>query len=125
MRKTFAASRFADHAMSQRGNNDLLTLTAPELMPGYHRAFLEAGADFIETNTFNSTSISQADYGLEAEVYELNEAAAAHWPAGVADEVSEQTPGTAQVCDWRAGPDQPHGVPLPGCESPGFPQYLL
>ncbi len=51
----FRGKRFADHALPQRGNNDLLTLTAPELIADIHRGFLEAGADFIETNTFNST----------------------------------------------------------------------
>ncbi len=55
-----------------KGNNDLLVLTQPELVRGVHRAYLEAGADLIETNTFNATSISQADYGLESLVRELN-----------------------------------------------------
>ncbi|MHB8571262.1 MAG: homocysteine S-methyltransferase family protein, partial [Metallibacterium sp.] len=55
-----------------KGNNDLLTLTQPRIISGVHRAYLEAGADLIETNTFNSTAVSQADYHLEHLVYELN-----------------------------------------------------
>jgi len=72
----FRGERFKDHPLPLRGNNDLLTLTQPEKIAGIHRAFLEAGADLVETNTFNSTSISQADYGMESLVRELNFAAA-------------------------------------------------
>ena len=68
----FRGDRFKDHPLPLRGNNDLLTLTQPEKIDGIHRAFLQAGADLIETNTFNSTSISQADYGMEHLVRELN-----------------------------------------------------
>jgi 5-methyltetrahydrofolate--homocysteine methyltransferase len=68
----YRGERFADHPRELRGNNDLLSLTRPDLIRQIHREFLEAGADIVETNTFNSTSISQADYGLEDLVYELN-----------------------------------------------------
>ena len=68
----FRGERFADHARDLRGDNDLLVLTRPDVIRGIHDAYLEAGADIIETNTFNSTAISQADYGLEALAYELN-----------------------------------------------------
>src|SRR5690606_28484816 len=60
-----------------KGNNDLLLLTRPDLIGGIHAAYLEAGADLVETNTFNATSVSQADYHLEHLVYELNRAGAA------------------------------------------------
>src|SRR5690606_1802395 len=63
-------------ARDLKGNNDLLSLTRPELSTGIHRAYLEAGADIIETNTFNSTAVSQADYRLEHLVPELNREAA-------------------------------------------------
>src|SRR5690606_40684132 len=59
-----------------RGNNDLLLLTRPDIIGGIHTAYLEAGADLVETNTFNATSVSQADYRLEHLVYELNKAGA-------------------------------------------------
>ncbi len=68
----FRGTRFADHGHDVRGNNDLLVLSQPSIVSGIHRAYLEAGADIIETNTFNSNAVSQADYGLENLVYELN-----------------------------------------------------
>lgn len=72
----FHRGEFASHNHPLKGNNDLLSLTRPELIAGIHRSFLEAGADIIETNTFNSTSIAQADYGLQERVRDLNLAAA-------------------------------------------------
>ncbi len=72
----FRGERFADHDHDLRGNNDLLNLTQPGAIGEIHRAFLAAGSDIVETNTFNSTSISQADYALEAAAYELNLAGA-------------------------------------------------
>src|SRR5574343_1352145 len=73
----YRGSRFADHAHDLKGNNDLLVLTQPEIIGGIHRAYLEAGADILETCTFHSTAVSQADSKLEAIVYELNQAGAA------------------------------------------------
>lgn len=68
----FRGHRFKDHRTPLQGNNDLLTLTRPEVIRDIHDSFLKAGADFISTNTFNSNSISQADYQLDHLVYELN-----------------------------------------------------
>ncbi|MEE4174732.1 MAG: methionine synthase [Xanthomonadales bacterium] len=99
----YRGERFAEHPLPQRGNNDLLTLTAPDLIAGIHRAFLEAGADFLETNTFNSTTISQADYGLEAEVAELNRAAAA-LAREVADEFTAADPSRPRFVIGVLGP---------------------
>ncbi len=73
----FRAERFADHPSELKGNNDLLSLTAPRLIRQIHHDYLAAGADIIETNTFAATSIAQADYGLEALCYEMNRASAA------------------------------------------------
>ncbi|MDR1789235.1 MAG: homocysteine S-methyltransferase family protein [Opitutaceae bacterium] len=73
----FRGGRFAAHPRDLRGNNDVLNLTRPEIVEGVHAAYFEAGADMVETNTFNSTSVSQADYGLEGIVAELNTAGAA------------------------------------------------
>ncbi len=73
----FRGERFRNHPLPLRGNNDLLTLTQPEKIAAIHRAFLQAGAELIETNTFNSTGISQADYGTQDLVRELNREAAA------------------------------------------------
>ena len=68
----FRGSRFADWPSDLKGNNDLLTLTQPDAIHAIHRAYLEAGADIVETNTFSSTSIAQADYGMAELAFELN-----------------------------------------------------
>src|SRR5437879_13396424 len=68
----FRGRQFANHTSDLKGCNDLLCITKPELVEAIHRQYLEAGADIIETNTFNSTSISMADYKLEHLVYDLN-----------------------------------------------------
>lgn len=68
----FRGERFSDWPSDLKGNNDLLALTCPDVVARIHRAYLEAGADIIETNTFNSTQLSQSDYGMEALVVELN-----------------------------------------------------
>jgi len=72
----YRAARFADHPCDLRGNNDLLCLTQPEIIEAIHREYLAAGADIIETNTFNANAVSMADYGMEGLVYEINLAAA-------------------------------------------------
>src|SRR2546428_1116587 len=74
--RAFRGSRFADHPRDLKGANDLLSLTQPQVIEEIHRAYLAAGADIIETNTFNAQAISMADYGLEANVYDMNLAAA-------------------------------------------------
>src|SRR5690242_20073216 len=61
----FRGGRFAGHARDLKGNNDLLVLTRPDIIEDIHHQYLEAGSDIIETNTFNSNAVSQADYGLE------------------------------------------------------------
>ena len=70
--KDFRGSQFEDWPSELKGNNDLLTLTKPQLIKEIHKNFVDAGSDIIETNTFNSNSTSQSDYGLEAIVYDLN-----------------------------------------------------
>ena len=74
--RDFRGERFKDWPKDIRGNNDLLSITQPHVIRGIHDAYLAAGADIIETNTFNSTSISLADYGMESMAYELNVASA-------------------------------------------------
>ncbi len=70
--KDYRGERFADWPSELKGNNDLLSLTQPDIIHHIHAAYLDAGADIIETNTFNSNAASMADYGMEALVYELN-----------------------------------------------------
>jgi len=72
----YRGDRFADWGQDVSGNNDLLVLTQPEIIRHIHVQYLEAGADIVETNTFNAQVISQADYGMEALSYEMNVAAA-------------------------------------------------
>lgn len=81
----YRGDRFADWPRDLKGHNDLLSLTQPRVIRAIHAAYLEAGADIIETNSFNSTAISLADYGMESLVYELN-----HEAARLAREVSDE-----------------------------------
>ena len=74
--QAFRGGRFANHPKDLKGCNDLLCITQPDLITDIHVQYLEAGADVVETNTFNSTSISMADYHLESYAYELNLAGA-------------------------------------------------
>ena len=68
----FRGEQFRDHPTPLKGNNDILSITKPEVILNIHREYLEAGADLITTNTFNSNRISMADYGMESQVYEMN-----------------------------------------------------
>lgn len=70
--KDYRGERFKHHPSDLKGNNDLLSITRPDVIREIHEAYLEAGSDIIETNTFNATSISQADYNTEAAVYDIN-----------------------------------------------------
>ena len=81
----YRSERFKAFHRDQKGNNDLLSLTKPEVIKKIHRSFLKAGADMIETNTFNATVISQADYDLGELVYELN-----YESARIAREVADE-----------------------------------
>lgn len=71
----FRGSTFEHHLRAQQGNNDLLSITQPEIITNIHLQYYEAGADIIETNTFNAQTISMADYGMESEIYTINHAA--------------------------------------------------
>src|SRR5919109_4889527 len=87
----FRGERFRNHPRDLKGNSDLLVLTRPDVIGGIHRQYLEAGADIIETNTFTSTAIAQADYGLDALVHELN-LESARLARTAADEWTARTP---------------------------------
>lgn len=91
----YRGTRFADWAKPLQGNNDLLVLTQPDAIRDIHTAYLESGADFAETNTFSSTTIAQADYGMEDLAYEMNVAAAAL---------------AREACDALATPERPRFV---------------
>jgi 5-methyltetrahydrofolate--homocysteine methyltransferase len=99
----FRGERFASHPHELKGNNDLLVLTRPDIIAGIHASYLAAGSDIIETNTFASTSIAQADYGLEAYAFELN-LKAAQLAKRVAQEWSEKTPDKPRFIAGAIGP---------------------
>ena len=91
----FRGERFKDHPHDLRGDNDLLTITKPDIIKGIHKAYLAAGSDIIETNTFNANAISQADYKLEHLAYELNYQSAKVAREAI-DEFIKENPGTKQ-----------------------------
>lgn len=114
----YRGERYRDHETDLKGNNDLLTLTRPDLIEDIHRSFLEAGSDIIETNTFNSTSIAQADYQLSELAYELNEAGAALARRAV-DRHHDRTGRVGYVCGV-IGPTNRTASVSPYVNDPGF-----
>ncbi|MBB3276957.1 MULTISPECIES: homocysteine S-methyltransferase family protein [unclassified Pseudoxanthomonas] len=102
-----------------KGNNDLLLLTKPEVIAGVHTAYLEAGADLVETNTFNATAVSQADYHLEHLVYELNKAGA-QVARACCDEVEAKTPDKPRFVIGVLGPTSRTASISPDVNDPGF-----
>jgi len=114
----FRAERFADWPRDVRGNNDLLSITQPAIVAAIHRDYLLAGADIICTNTFNSNAISQADYGMESVVRDLN-LTAARLARQVADEVTEQT-GRRCFVAGALGPTSRTASLSPDVNDPAF-----
>lgn len=115
----FRGMRFADHPVNLKGNNDLLVLTKPEAIASIHNAYLEAGADIIETNTFNSTTISQSDYQTEACTYELN-VEAAKLARSCVDAYNLRTPDRPRFVAGSIGPTNKTLSMSPDVENPGF-----
>jgi 5-methyltetrahydrofolate--homocysteine methyltransferase len=115
----FRGARFQDHPRDLRGNSDILNLTRPDVIGAIHREYLEAGADIVETNTFTSTAIAQADYGLEALAYELNLEGARLARAAV-DEWNQRTPDRPRVVAGSMGPMNRTLSISPKVEDPAF-----
>lgn len=115
----FRGERFKDIAQSQKGNNDLLSLTQPEAIAAIHAKYLEAGADIIETNTFSGTTIAMADYELEAYVYELNYESA-RIARKVADEFTARNPEKPRFVAGSMGPTNKTASMSPDVNDPGF-----
>ena len=115
----FRGDRFVDHPKELRGNNDLLSITQPDAVRDIHAKFLQAGCDVVETNTFNSTSIAQADYGLEAQVYELN-FAGARIAREAADAATARTPDQPRLVAGVLGPTNRTASLSPDVNDPGF-----
>jgi len=115
----YRGARFADHKIDLRGNNDLLCLTQPEIIESIHAAYFAAGADIVETNTFNATSISQADYALEDLAYELN-LEGARIARRAADKATEASPGQPRFVAGVLGPTSKTASISPDVNDPGF-----
>jgi 5-methyltetrahydrofolate--homocysteine methyltransferase len=115
----FRGNRFASHPYSLKGNNDLLSLTQPHIIQKIHEEYLAAGADIIETNTFNATPISQADYHTESIAYEINFAAAkiARQAAG---NFADKTPHQPRFVAGAIGPTNKTCSMSPKVDDPGY-----
>ena len=111
--------RFADTAVPQKGNNDLLVLTQPDIIYEIHSKYLEAGADIIETNTFNAQQISMEDYGMQAHVRELN-LEAARLARKAADFYTAQTPDKPRFVAGAVGPTNKTASMSPDVNNPAY-----
>ena len=115
----FRGERFKDVPGQMKGNNDLLCLTRPDVIEEIHRKYLEAGADIIETNSFNATSVSMADYHTQAFCREIN-LAAARLARKVADEYSARTPQKPRFVAGSVGPTNKTCSMSPDVNDPAF-----
>src|SRR6056297_694375 len=115
----YRGERFFNHSDDLKGNNDLLTLTRPELIADIHRRFLSVGCDLIETNTFNANRISQADYALEECSEELNRAAA-RLARDVCAEFAQSDPTRPRFAVGILGPTNRTASISPDVSNPGY-----
>ena len=115
----YRGALFKNFNKEQKGNNDLLSITKPEVIKKIHRGFLEAGSDIIETNTFSSTSISQSDYGLAHLVYDLNYKSA-KLAKEIADEFTAKNPSKPRFVAGSVGPTNKTASLSPDVENPGY-----
>ncbi|HEX8498740.1 MAG TPA: homocysteine S-methyltransferase family protein, partial [Actinomycetales bacterium] len=114
----YRGERFADWPSDVQGNNDLLSLTCPRIIADIHREYLEAGADLIETNTFNATRISLADYGMQDLAHELN-VASARLAREACDEMTRRTPDRPRYVVGAIGPTSRTASISPDVNDPG------
>jgi len=117
--KDYRGERFASWPTDLKGNNDLLSLTQPDIIKAIHLAYLEAGSDIIETNTFNSTRVAMADYQMEDLAYEIN-VASARLAKQAATEVSALTPDKPRFVAGVLGPTNRTSSMSPDVNDPGF-----
>ena len=115
----FRKGWFEDHSSSLKGNNDLLSLTRPEIIKEIHAAFFESGADIVETNTFSGTSIAQLDYGLENYAYDIN-FHGAKIAKEVATEFTQNEPSKPRFVAGSIGPTNRTASISPDVNDPGF-----
>ncbi|WP_043636440.1 methionine synthase [Chromobacterium haemolyticum] len=115
----YRGERFADWPCDVKGNNDLLALTRPDVIGGIHQAYLDAGADIIETNTFNATSIAMADYAMESLVWEINHAAA-RLVKELCEKARAANPAKPRYCAGVLGPTNRTCSISPDVNDPGY-----
>ena len=115
----FRGDRFEDHSDDLKGNNDLLTLTRPDIIKRIHTDFMNVGCDLVETNTFNANRISQADYALEDLAEEINREAA-RLAREACDEVEAETPDKPRFVVGTIGPTNQTASISPDVSSPGY-----
>lgn len=115
----FRKGWFENHSSPLKGNNDLLSLTRPDIIKAIHKEYLEAGADIIETNTFSGTSIAQADYNLEKYAYDINYHSA-KIAKEVANEITQQTPNKPRFVAGSIGPTNRTLSISPDVNDPGY-----
>ena len=115
----FRGTQFANHPKNLKGNNDILSITRPDVVEEIHRAYLEAGADIIETNTFNATSIAQSDYGTEHLVFEINRTAA-QIARKAANEFTAATPDKPRLVAGSMGPTNRTASISPNVNNPAY-----
>ncbi|MBK7740858.1 MAG: methionine synthase [Saprospiraceae bacterium] len=115
----FRGTRFADVQKDIKGNNEVLSLIRPDIIEAIHKAYLEAGADIIETNTFSANAISQADYDMESLCYEMN-LASARIARKAADEQTSLTPDRPRFVAGAMGPTTKLASMSPDVNDPGF-----
>jgi len=115
----FRGERFKDYPIDLKGNNDLLSLTRPDVIQAIHEQYLEAGADIIETNTFNSTAVSLADYKMEQYAYEFN-LAAAKIAKAAAEKYTKITPEKPRFVAGSMGPMNKTTSMSPDVNDPGY-----
>ena len=115
----YRGARFKNHGHDLKGNNDLLVLSQPKIISEIHNAYLEAGADILETNTFNAQAISQSDYGLDDIAYEMN-VAAAKLAREAADAWTKKTPDKPRFVAGAIGPTNRTASISPDVNNPGF-----
>ena len=115
----FRGERFKNHGHDLKGNNDILSITRPDVIKGIHRGYFDAGSDIVETNTFSTTTVSQADYGLEDAVREIN-LAGAKVAREAADEFMAANPGRRVFVAGAVGPTNRTASMSPDVNNPGY-----
>ncbi|PPD19311.1 MAG: methionine synthase, partial [Methylobacter sp.] len=117
--KDYRGQRFSDWKLDLKGNNDLLSLTQPDIIKSIHQAYFEAGSDIVETNTFNATRVAMADYGMEAFAYEINYESA-RIAREAAQVYSQKTPEKPRFVAGVLGPTNRTASMSPDVNDPGY-----